>query len=92
MGETVQVGVPAGADVVYIEHVEGQRALRYLDRNSRPLTAAPVECRQGAGRVRGQSLAEARLRAGLPPSTGYTIVVPELLALLELAPSPREHV
>ena len=38
--------------------------------------------RSSAGKVLAAfnpDLAEARLRAGLPPSTGYTIVVPELL-------------
>ena len=33
--ETVQVGVPAGADVVYVERVEGQRALRYSTNSRR---------------------------------------------------------
>jgi len=82
VGETVQVGVPAGADVVYIERVEGQRALRYTTNSRR----SPLH-RSSAGKVLAAynpALAEARLRAGLPPSTGYTIVVPELL-LAELA-------
>jgi len=82
VGETVQVGVPAGADVVYIERVEGQRALRYSTNSRR----SPLH-RSSAGKVLAAfdpALAEARLRAGLPPSTGYTIVVPELL-LAELA-------
>jgi DNA-binding IclR family transcriptional regulator len=75
--ETVQVGVPAGADVVYVERVEGQRALRYSTNSRR----SPLH-RSSAGKVLAAfnpELAEARLRAGLPPSTGYTIVVPELL-------------
>jgi len=82
VGETVQVGVPAGADVVYIERVEGQRALRYSTNSRR----SPLH-RSSAGKVLAAydpALAEARLRAGLPPSTGYTIVVPDLL-LAELA-------
>jgi DNA-binding IclR family transcriptional regulator len=82
VGETVQVGVPAGADVVYIERVEGQRALRYSTNSRR----SPLH-RSSAGKVLAAfdpALAEARLRAGLPPSTGYTIVVPELL-VAELA-------
>ena len=29
IGETVQVGVPSGADVLYVERVEGLRALRF---------------------------------------------------------------
>jgi DNA-binding IclR family transcriptional regulator len=80
--ETVQVGVPAGADVVYVERVEGQRALRYSTNSRR----SPLH-RSSAGKVLAAFdpvLADARLRAGLPPSTGYTIVVPELL-LAELA-------
>jgi IclR family transcriptional regulator, KDG regulon repressor len=74
--ETVQVGVPAGVDVVYVERVEGQRALRYSTNSRR----SPLH-RSSAGKVLAAFnpvLAEARLRAGLPPSTGYTIVVPEL--------------
>jgi DNA-binding IclR family transcriptional regulator len=80
--ETVQVGVPAGADVVYVERVEGQRALRYSTNSRR----SPLH-RSSAGKVLAAfdpALADARLRAGLPPSTGYTIVVPELL-VAELA-------
>jgi DNA-binding IclR family transcriptional regulator len=80
--ETVQVGVPAGVDVVYVERVEGQQALRYSTNSRR----SPLH-RSSAGKVLAAfnpELAEARLRAGLPPSTGYTIVVPDLL-LAELA-------
>jgi DNA-binding IclR family transcriptional regulator len=75
--ETVQVGVPAGVDVVYVERVEGQHALRYTTNSRR----SPLH-RSSAGKVLAAfdaQLAEARLRAGLAPSTGYTIVVPELL-------------
>jgi DNA-binding IclR family transcriptional regulator len=75
--ETVQVGVPAGVDVVYVERVEGQRALRYTTNSRR----SPLH-RSSSGKVLAAfrpELAQARLRAGLPPSTGYTIVVPELL-------------
>lgn len=78
LGETVQIGVPAGADVVYVERVEGVRALRYSAGNSR---RGPTH-RSSAGKALAAylpELVEARLRAGLPPSTGYTIVVPELL-------------
>jgi DNA-binding IclR family transcriptional regulator len=74
--ETVQIGVPAGADVVYVERVEGRRALRYSTNARR----SPIH-RSSAGKVLAAftpGLLEARLRAGLPPSTGYTIVVPEL--------------
>lgn len=74
LGETVQIGVPAGADVVYVERVEGNRALRYASDNSR---RGPVH-RSSAGKVLAAfvpGVLEARLRAGLPPSTGYTIAV-----------------
>jgi DNA-binding IclR family transcriptional regulator len=77
LGETVQIGVPAGADVVYVERVEGMRALRYGSENSR---RSPLH-RSSAGKVLAAydgDLLAARLAAGLPASTGYTIVVPEL--------------
>jgi IclR family transcriptional regulator, KDG regulon repressor len=77
LGETVQVGVAAGAEVVYVERVEGNRALRYSVDNSR---RGPVH-RSSAGKVLAAfvpGVLEARLKAGLPRSTGYTIVVPEL--------------
>jgi DNA-binding IclR family transcriptional regulator len=77
LGETVQIAVPAGADVVYVERVEGRRALRYSTNARR----SPIH-RSSSGKVLAAynpSLLEARLRAGLPPSTGYTIVVPEVL-------------
>ncbi|MGH9134451.1 MAG: IclR family transcriptional regulator [Ilumatobacteraceae bacterium] len=77
LGETVQIGVPDGGDVVYVERVEGVHALRYIDGNPR---RAPVH-RSSAGKVLAAHLPEvleARLRAGLPPSTGYTIVVPDV--------------
>jgi IclR family KDG regulon transcriptional repressor len=83
LGETVQIGIPAGADVVYVERVEGARALRYSNENSR---RSPLH-RSSAGKVLAAfnpAMVTARLQAGLPPSTGYTIVVPELL-LAELA-------
>jgi DNA-binding IclR family transcriptional regulator len=77
LAETIQIGVPAGADVVYVERVEGPRALRYSSDNSR---RGPVH-RSSAGKVLAAfvpGVMEARLRAGLPPSTGYTIAVPDL--------------
>lgn len=78
LGETVQIGVPAGGDVVYVERVEGNRALRYHTENSR---RGPVH-RSSAGKVLAAfvpGVLEARLAVGLPPSTGYTIVVPSVL-------------
>ena len=77
LGETVQIGVPAGADVVYVERVEGRHALRYAANSRR----SPIH-RSSAGKVLAAfnpAMVEARLAAGLPPSTGYTIVVPALL-------------
>lgn len=78
LGETVQIGVPAGGDVVYVERVEGDRALRYSSDNSR---RGPVH-RSSSGKVLAAyvpGVLEARLKKGLPPSTGYTIVVPDVL-------------
>jgi DNA-binding IclR family transcriptional regulator len=75
--ETVQIGVPAGADVVYVERVEGRRALRYSTNARR----SPLH-RSSTGKVLAAfnpDLLEARLRAGLPRSTGYTIVVADVL-------------
>jgi len=66
LGETVQIGVPAGVDVVYVERVEGMRALRYASENSR---RSPLH-RSSAGKVLAAydaQLLEARLRAGLGP-------------------------
>lgn len=83
LGETVQIAVPAGPDVVYVERVEGRRALRYANENSR---RSPLH-RSSAGKVLAAfnpEMVGARLRAGLPPSTGYTIVVADVL-LAELA-------
>jgi DNA-binding IclR family transcriptional regulator len=77
LGETVQIGVPAGGDVVYIERVEGRRALRYATNARR----SPIH-RSSAGKALAAfnpAMVDARLRGGLPPSTGYTIVVPDLL-------------
>jgi DNA-binding IclR family transcriptional regulator len=77
LGETVQIGVPAGGDVVYVERVEGQQALRYTTNSRR----APVH-RSSAGKVLAAfmpDVLEARLAGGLEPSTGYTIVVPKVL-------------
>ncbi len=78
LGETVQVGIPVGGDVVYVERVEGVRALRYATDNSR---RGPIH-RSSAGKVLAAfvpGVLEARLAAGLPRSTGYTIVVPDVL-------------
>lgn len=78
LGETVQVGIPIGGDVVYVERVEGVRALRYSTDNSR---RGPAH-RSSAGKVLAAfvpGVLEARLAAGLPRSTGYTIVVPSVL-------------
>jgi DNA-binding IclR family transcriptional regulator len=77
LGETVQIGVPVGGDVVYVERVEGVRAIRYSSDNTR---RGPVH-RSSAGKVLAAfvpGVMEARLKAGLQPSTGYTIVVPDV--------------
>ncbi|MEO6570655.1 MAG: IclR family transcriptional regulator [Ilumatobacteraceae bacterium] len=78
LGETVQIGVPAGPDVVYVERVEGNRALRYSTDNSR---RGPIH-RSSAGKVLAAfvpGLLDLRISRGLAPSTGYTIVVPDVL-------------
>jgi DNA-binding IclR family transcriptional regulator len=77
VGETVQLGVPSGADVLYLERVEAVRSLRHSSESYR-YTAVH---RSSNGKVLAAwnpSLADARLRAGLPASTGYTIVVAEM--------------
>ncbi len=83
VGETVQLGVPAGADVLYLERVEAVRSLRHSSESYR-YTAVH---RSSNGKVLAAwnpDIAQARIRAGLPASTGYTVVVPELF-LEELA-------
>ena len=78
LGETVQIGVPDGGDIVYVERVEGNRALRYHSENSR---RSPIH-RSSGGKVLAAfvpGVLEARLKAGLRPYTGYTIVVPDVL-------------
>jgi len=78
LGETVQIGIPDGGDVVYVERVEGNRALRYASDNTR---RGPVH-RSSCGKVLAAhvpGVLEARLKAGLRPNTGYTIVVPDVL-------------
>jgi len=78
LGETVQIGVPDGPDIVYVERVEGSRALRYHSENSR---RSPVH-RSSGGKVLAAfvpGVLEARMKAGLRPFTGYTIVVPDVL-------------
>jgi len=77
IGETVQIGVPSEADVLYVERVPGLRALRFITDAHR---RSPVH-RSSSGKALAAflpELAARRLRAGLPASTGYTIVVPKL--------------
>lgn len=77
IGETVQLGVPAGGDVLYVERVEGLHALRFTTELHR---RAPVH-RSSAGKALAAYLPEVvveRLRGGLRPFTGHTIVVPRL--------------
>ena len=47
---SVQIGVPSGADVVYVERVEGRRALRY-SAIAPAVADPPFERRQGPGCV-----------------------------------------
>ena len=78
VGLTVHLGVPDGAEVLFVERVETSRHLRYA---SEAWRRSPVH-RSSCGKVLAAflpSVLEARLRAGLPARTGYTIVVPEVL-------------
>ncbi|HEY5421899.1 MAG TPA: IclR family transcriptional regulator [Ilumatobacteraceae bacterium] len=83
IGETVQLGVPAGADVLYIERVEGLGALRFTTEAFR---RSPVH-RSSTGKAIAAfrpEVAAARIKAGMKPSTGHTIVIPQMF-LDELA-------
>lgn len=77
IGETVQLGIPVDADVLYVERVEGLRALRFT---SEVFLRSPVH-RSSAGKALAAFLpavAAARLQAGLPRFTGRTLVVPKM--------------
>lgn len=83
IGETVQLGVPSGGDVLYIERVEGLGALRFTTEAFR---RSPVH-RSSAGKAIAAfrpEVAATRIKRGLKPFTGHTIVVPQLF-LEELA-------
>jgi DNA-binding IclR family transcriptional regulator len=84
LGETVQMGVASGADIVYVERVEATKSFRYPGEGYR---TSPVH-RSSNGKVLAAwnpDVAAARLKAGLPASTGYTIVAPAVfLSELEL--------
>ena len=70
LGETVQLGVPAGRASPWNAP---KACTRRYSTNAR---RSPIHC-SSAGKVLAAldlSMVEARLRAGLPPSTGYTIV------------------
>ena len=77
IGETVQLGVPSGADVLYIERVEGAGALRFTTEAFR---RSPVH-RSSAGKAIAAfrpEVAAARIKAGMKPDTGHTIVIPKM--------------
>jgi DNA-binding IclR family transcriptional regulator len=83
IGETVQLGVPSGGDVLYIERVEGLGALRFTTEANR---RGPVH-RSSAGKAIAAfrpEVAAARIKAGMKPFTGHTIVIPQMF-LEELA-------
>ena len=77
-GCTVHLGVPDGADVLFVERIEPTPHVRYATERWR---RSPVH-RSSCGKVLAAFLPcvlDSRLKAGLPPRTGYTIVVPQLL-------------
>ncbi len=77
IGETIQLGIPVDADVLYVERVEGLRALRFT---TEAFLRSPVH-RSSAGKALAAYLptvAAARLKAGLPRFTGRTLVVPKM--------------
>jgi DNA-binding IclR family transcriptional regulator len=74
----VHLGVPDGAEVLFVERIEPTAHQRYATERWR---RSPVH-RSSCGKVLAAFLPkvlDARLRAGLPARTGYTIVVPTLL-------------
>jgi DNA-binding IclR family transcriptional regulator len=77
IGETVQLGVPAGGDVMYLERVEGLGALRFTTEAHR---RSPVH-RSSAGKAIAAfrpEVAAARIKEGMKPFTGHTIVIPTM--------------
>jgi DNA-binding IclR family transcriptional regulator len=77
IGETVQLGVPSGGDVLYIERVEGLGALRFTTEAFR---RSPVH-RSSAGKAIAAfrpEVAAARIKLGMKPVTGHTIVIPRM--------------
>ena len=83
IGETVQLGVPSGGDVLYFERVEGLGALRF---SIEAVRRSPVH-RSSAGKAIAAfrpEVAEARINAGMKPFTGHTIVISRMF-LEELA-------
>ncbi|MEP7048502.1 MAG: IclR family transcriptional regulator [Ilumatobacteraceae bacterium] len=77
IGETVQLGVPADGDILYIERVEGVGSLRFTTEASR---RSPVH-RSSAGKCIAAfrpEVAAARISAGMKPFTGHTIVIPKM--------------
>lgn len=83
IGETVQLAVPSGGDALYIERVEGLGALRFTIEAVR---RSPVH-RSSAGKAIAAfrpEVAAARIKLGMKPDTGHTIVIPKMF-LEELA-------
>ena len=79
IGETVQLGVPSGGDVLYFERVEGLGALRF---SIEAVRRSPVH-RSSAGKAIAAfrpDVAAARIKAGMTPFTGHTIVIPQMFA------------
>lgn len=79
IGETVQLGIPSGGDVLYIERIEGLGALRF---SIEAVRRSPVH-RSSAGKAIAAfrpEVAAARVKAGMKPYTGHTIVIPRMFA------------
>ena len=77
IGETVQLGIPSGGDVLYIERIEGLGALRFTIEAVR---RSPVH-RSSAGKAIAAfrpEVAAARIKDGMKAYTGHTIVIPRM--------------
>ncbi len=77
IGETVQLAVPSGGDALYIERVEGPGALRFTTEAFRRSPAHRSSAGKAIAAFRPE-VAAARIKAGMRPYTGHTIVIPKM--------------